>query len=128
MSRTRIAFLVLLAIAAYVVLNWLWLDLEGNVDPDTATWLSLLYAPFSALASIAAPFVLGYVVRSYGFLLGALVGALAGPIGICLVGAKWGSVTPSADLVALLLSSAVGAALLGSVSAAAGVLASQRRA
>jgi len=127
MSRTRIAFLVLLAIAGSVGLNWLWLNLEGNVDPDTATWLSLLYAPFSALASIAAPFVLGYVVRSHGFFLGAIVGALAGPIEICLVGGKWGNVTPSPALAALLLSAAIGAALLGSVSAAAGVLASRRR-
>jgi hypothetical protein len=120
MKLSRVWFLVLvIAItAAHVVLGAVWLRFFGDIDPDTSSASALLYGPLSAISGIAMPFLLGYLTRQ-GFLFGAFVGLIAGPLDLVLITQQW----PAVDLAPTLFSAAIGSAITCSVAAAAGVLA-----
>jgi hypothetical protein len=104
---------------AQIALGSAWIQIFANVDPDGSGAAALLYGPASALSGVAMPFLLGYLVARRGFLLGALVGLLAGPSQLLLITHN----VPSFSLAPQLLSSAVGSAITCAVASAAGVLA-----
>lgn len=121
-SPALISLLVIATAAAHVATGSAWIELFADVDPDRVSVVAFLYSPLSALSSVALPFLLGYLVGCRGFLLGASVGVLAGPGELLLITHN----EPSLGIATQLLSSAVGAAILCSVAAAAGVLARGR--
>jgi hypothetical protein len=125
-SYIQTSILIILAIAFHVGVNWLWLISQGHTDPDSPGLIGFLYSPLAAIASIASPFLLGLLIKHHGFSIGAIVGAVAGPLQLCLISYSFGGTAFSFGLVATLLSSAIGSSLLSSVSCAAGVLASRQ--
>ena len=122
-SPALISLLVIATAAAHVATGSAWIELFADVDPDRVSVVAFLYSPLSALSSVALPFLLlGYLVGCRGFLLGASVGVLAGPGELLLTTHN----EPSLGIATQLLSFAVGAAILCSVAAAAGVQARGR--
>ena len=114
-----LAALVPATAAAHVALGTMWINVFAEVDPDGSGAAAFLYSPLSALSGVALPFALGYYVGQRGFLLGAVVGLIAGPIELLLITHN----APSLGLTSLLVSSALGSAITCSVATAAGVLA-----
>jgi hypothetical protein len=121
MKKTPVllAALVIATAAAHVALGTMWMQVFADVDPDGSGAVAFLYSPLSALTGVALPFVLGYYVGQRGFLLGAVVGLIAGPIELLLITHS----APSLGLTPQLVSSALGSAITCGVATAAGVLA-----
>ncbi|MBA2678323.1 MAG: hypothetical protein H0U76_08020 [Ktedonobacteraceae bacterium] len=105
-SRIWLLVLVMAIAAAHVVVGAMWLQVFAGVDPDGSSTVAFLYSPLSALSGIAMPFLLGYLTRQ-GFLFGAFVGLIAGPIDLLLIAHQW----PSLGLAPQLVSSALGVPL-----------------
>ena len=119
MTSALLCTLVVVTAVAHVAVGSAWIELFADVDPDGSGALAFLYSPLSALSGIALPFLLGNIVGRRGFLLGAVVGFLAGPVELLLITHS----APSLGFAPILLSSAIGSSLTCSVAAAAGVLA-----